>query len=364
MSRSIYKPMKARSYQLLMLATVAILAGSAFAAADAKAFTRTITDIEDPAVTAKVLDLDVSASRQLGIQAYFARHVANEYWEHSLSGSADSSLTDEQFPKVIIKRNPTVVSIQGELSTGIAQGLETYYDVLECEGSRTTTESPRLEVSLDGFYQSGTSTASGNPTAILTTENFDPWVQPCAFAVDTSTRATQIPTFSSATEAGSPMSAFVWYPGEGDLTTTKDACVPEFCDFTISGSNTNEASRDIGTLVSGKAETNFTLKLRLEYPAGEDIPTPLPPDTMITKSPKSVIKTRSGKARIAIGFKSTGPAGTKFKCRLDKGSFSPCSSPFKRKVGTGKHTFAVASVYGGQTDKSPAVYRWKVKKVK
>ena len=47
----------------------------------------------------------------------------------------------------------------------------------------------------------------------------------------------------------------------------KERLTPEYCDFTITGANTNTLSTISGASGSGASETEFTLKLRLEYPA-------------------------------------------------------------------------------------------------
>ena len=56
-----------------------------------------------------------------------------------------------------------------------------------------------------------------------------------------------------------------------------------------------------------------------------------PPNTKIKKAPKDKIT----KSKVKITFKSTEP-GSKFKCKLDKGKFKSCDSPFKAKVDTGQ----------------------------
>ncbi len=89
------------------------------------------------------------------------------------------------------------------------------------------------------------------------------------------------------------------------------------------------------------------------------VPQALPaPDTKITKHPKG--KTKAKKA--TFRFTSTVPGST-FECRLDRGgTYAPCSSPFKVTVGQGKHSFAVRAIANGQTDASPATFKWKVEK--
>ena len=81
------------------------------------------------------------------------------------------------------------------------------------------------------------------------------------------------------------------------------------------------------------------------------------PETSITKGPKA--KTRKRKAR----FRFSSPApNAGFECRLDGGSFETCSSPRKLRVKRGRHRFEVRATAAGQTDPTPASYRWKVKR--
>jgi hypothetical protein len=81
-----------------------------------------------------------------------------------------------------------------------------------------------------------------------------------------------------------------------------------------------------------------------------------PPDTTITKQPKK--KTSKHKAKFS--FESTTP-GSSFECKLDKGGFKPCNSPFKHKVDDGKHKFQVRAIDpDGRIDTTPAKYSWKV----
>lgn len=81
------------------------------------------------------------------------------------------------------------------------------------------------------------------------------------------------------------------------------------------------------------------------------------PDTAIIKGPKSKTKSKT-----AIFEFSSPTAGSSFECQLDDGPFQACSSPYQVRVRKGKHAFAVRATSKGQTDASPAVYRWKVKK--
>jgi hypothetical protein len=85
---------------------------------------------------------------------------------------------------------------------------------------------------------------------------------------------------------------------------------------------------------------------------------PIPPDTSITKGPKK----KTTKRRPKFKFISD-QAGSSFLCKLDRGTFQPCVSPFKptRKLSFGKHRFSVEAVNSaGTVDPSPAVKKFKV----
>jgi hypothetical protein len=65
---------------------------------------------------------------------------------------------------------------------------------------------------------------------------------------------------------------------------------------------------------------------------------------------------KSAKRRVKIAFVSE-PAGARFECKLDKGPFKACTSPFKRKVAEGSHVFKVRAVGTGAKTK-PKEVRW------
>jgi hypothetical protein len=84
---------------------------------------------------------------------------------------------------------------------------------------------------------------------------------------------------------------------------------------------------------------------------------PAPPDTAITKGPKK----KTTKRRPKFKFTST-QAGSTFQCKLDKGKFAPCTSPFlPPKLRLGKHVLKVQAVGPtGVPDPAPAVKKFKV----
>jgi FG-GAP-like repeat len=55
------------------------------------------------------------------------------------------------------------------------------------------------------------------------------------------------------------------------------------------------------------------------------------PSTMITRQPKAKIKTDRKSVRAKVAFSSE-DAGARFKCKLDKAAYKPCTSPYKVKA--------------------------------
>jgi hypothetical protein len=84
-----------------------------------------------------------------------------------------------------------------------------------------------------------------------------------------------------------------------------------------------------------------------------------PPDTAITRGPRTRVRSHKRRLRVRLEFTASEPAS--LQCRFDGGSFTPCTSPLNLKVRRGKHRFAVQAVDAlGAADASPASVRWKV----
>ena len=94
----------------------------------------------------------------------------------------------------------------------------------------------------------------------------------------------------------------------------------------------------------------------------------LPPDTTapdlkITKRPKGKIKTKKKAAKVAVSFSSE--PGATFRCKLDRGEYKPCTSPYrvKAKAGAGKgkkHKISVRAADEAGNIGKPAVIKFKV----
>ena len=75
-----------------------------------------------------------------------------------------------------------------------------------------------------------------------------------------------------------------------------------------------------------------------------------PPETRITRAPKK----RSERSHVKVAFESSEP-GSSFRCKLDRGQFERCRSPFKARVKVGRHRFQVFAIdRAGNRDQAPA----------
>jgi hypothetical protein len=84
------------------------------------------------------------------------------------------------------------------------------------------------------------------------------------------------------------------------------------------------------------------------------------PQTTINKGPKGKIKAARKKAKVRVQFSSSEP-GSSFQCALDRRRFGGCSSPFRKRMGGGQHTFrARATDPAGNTDPTPAKLKFRV----
>jgi hypothetical protein len=80
------------------------------------------------------------------------------------------------------------------------------------------------------------------------------------------------------------------------------------------------------------------------------------PDTSFSKKPAK----HGTKRKIKATFTST-VAGSTFECSIDQRAFKPCTSPYTKKVGYGKHILKVQAVGpAGLVDPSPATCKFRV----
>lgn len=101
-------------------------------------------------------------------------------------------------------------------------------------------------------------------------------------------------------------------------------------------------------------------------PPEEESPTPQPkvaPRTFFRQRPSKVIRTHQARARVVFRFGSNA-SDVSFACRVDGGLFRICPERLVRRFPIGLHTVRVAARDAeGNGDRSPAVYRFTVKRV-
>jgi hypothetical protein len=91
-------------------------------------------------------------------------------------------------------------------------------------------------------------------------------------------------------------------------------------------------------------------------------------ETAITAGPKKKVRSKKRKKKATFQFTATlGGApvtDATFTCQVDARAPVACTSPFTTKVKKGKHTFQVFATAHGETDGTPAVQQWKLKRKK
>ena len=100
-------------------------------------------------------------------------------------------------------------------------------------------------------------------------------------------------------------------------------------------------------------------QVQITYTPPAPIEAPATPNTKLGSHPAKVVKTKKKKVKVKFGF-SSNVAGATFRCKLDKGSFAPCTSPKSYRVKPGKHKFSVQALNGGVADPTPASFGFKV----
>jgi hypothetical protein len=86
----------------------------------------------------------------------------------------------------------------------------------------------------------------------------------------------------------------------------------------------------------------------------------VPPDTTINSNPANPINSSS--AAFTFSGSDSGSGVASFECKLDSGTFAPCTSPKNyTSLSDGSHTFQVRAIdVAGNQDPSPAGYTWVV----
>jgi subtilisin family serine protease len=92
-------------------------------------------------------------------------------------------------------------------------------------------------------------------------------------------------------------------------------------------------------------------------------PSLTPPRTFIRLHPRRIIRTHARTVAVVFRFGSN-ESGVTFSCRVDGGLFRSCPQRLARRFGIGPHTLRVVAFdAGGNGDRTPAVYRFRVKRI-
>jgi hypothetical protein len=114
------------------------------------------------------------------------------------------------------------------------------------------------------------------------------------------------------------------------------------------------------TLVAGSPSSTPVSNSSLTWAAAPSSGTPASESEAPTLKlgVKPAKKTRAHLAKFTF---TTETAGARFECRLGKGKYKPCTSPYKHKVGTGSQTFSVRVITStGIFGAGATEYGWKV----
>ena len=156
---------------------------------------------------------------------------------------------------------------------------------------------------------------------------------------------------SGTAPAGSTVSLFATANCSGAAAATGSAATfaSAGLDVAVPDDSTRRSTRaDLGLAsdATSRCSPGFTYVEAAPPPAG---PGDAAPETAITK----LLKKTTDRTPT---YRFTSSEQGSFQCKVDKGAFAACSSPFTlKKLKPGKHTFSVRAIDGaGNVDQSPA----------
>jgi Ca2+-binding RTX toxin-like protein len=97
-------------------------------------------------------------------------------------------------------------------------------------------------------------------------------------------------------------------------------------------------------------------------PPATTVPKPdrKPPRTELLRRPPGVLRVLRGR-RAAVSIRFGASESSSFECKLDRGPYRRCRSPFRARLAPGRHVFRVfATDAAGNRDRTPAILRLRV----
>lgn len=138
-----------------------------------------------------------------------------------------------------------------------------------------------------------------------------------------------------------------------DVTIGNSFATPELCNqATVSGDNFSSVLTDDPAAAGSRDPTCHPIVL----------PDTTPPDTNIDSTPPAISTSADAAFTFSGKDNKTLPANLTFACKLDGGSFTPCTSPQNyHQLTDGLHTFQVRAMDEmGNVDASPASFTWNI----
>jgi hypothetical protein len=109
-----------------------------------------------------------------------------------------------------------------------------------------------------------------------------------------------------------------------------------------------------GVDAAGRVGTSLVVRFAIDTRA---------PQTRIVKHPPKLMRSHQRRVRASFRFRSN-EADVTFVCKVDRGLLRFCGPRFSRRFGEGKHMILVRSGdRAGNVDRTPAVFRFRVKRV-
>ena len=260
--------------------------------------------------------------------------------------SGPTGLTNETTPTFTFSATDAVGPVSFECS--IDTGTPSFGP---CSGPGNS-DTPATALT-DGPYTFRVQATDAASNSAIATQDFEVDGTPPSVTVDsgpTGTITDTTPTFTfSGTDAHGPVaflcSIDTGTPNFGGCSGPGDSDTPS--SPLAGGAHTFRAQGTDAAGNSAVATRGFTVQLS----------PPVSPDTTITKGPKK----KTTKRRPKFKFTSS-QAGSTFQCKVDKGQFASCASPFKPpKLRLGKHVLKVKAIGPtGVADSAPAVRKFKV----
>jgi hypothetical protein len=155
--------------------------------------------------------------------------------------------------------------------------------------------------------------------------------------------------------------------GDGACTLVAASATESSCNLAYAPSAVGSGRHKLAAFYPGDAVhelSEASTSVQVDPAPAKPPPPPGPHPTPGSGAPNTTLKKKPARrtsSRLATFSFIADQPNASFQCRLDKGPFKPCRSPFKHKVKPGRRSFQVRAVSsGGKADPTPATYSWRV----